>query len=248
MVTWNDIKIADKGFLINLKRREDRLHDSLLEFEKLKINGVEIYEGIDYLDRPDLDYLCCSATHIEILKKQIENDWEKIIIFEDDFIFDPFNSYDFNFSLIIEKSISTINSENYDLLYLGTVLMDVSELKNDNIIVPSKTIQTTCYVIYKKFSKFVIENYDFRDSSSIMCNESIDTFYSILSSKKIKWKNPEWFVNSDKFLNNEFMIYCSNPIIFNQRQSYSDIQKKMANHFYSNKIRNSEFQPKKLKL
>jgi len=244
MVTWNGIKIADKGFLINLKRREDRLKNSLIEFEKLKINGVEIFEAIDYLDRPDLDYLCCSASHIEILKKQIENDWEKVIIFEDDFIFDKWDEKEEFYLELINDVINTINSELYDLLYLGTVLMGDIELKNKNIIIPSKTIQTTSYLISKEFSKFVVENYDFRDNLSIMCNESIDTFYSIMSSKKINWKNPDWFNNSDRFLKNNFILYSVNPMIFNQKMSYSDIQKKTSNHFFSNRIRNNQYIPK----
>ena len=41
MVTWNDIKIADEGFLINLKDREDRFEQSLDEFEKNNIKGFE---------------------------------------------------------------------------------------------------------------------------------------------------------------------------------------------------------------
>lgn len=242
MVTWNDVKIADKGFLINLKRREDRLHDSLLEFEKLKINGVEIYEAVDSLENPELEYMACAASHLEILKKQIENGWEKIIIFEDDFLFIPFKSDEHE--LIIKNTIDTINIEEYDLLFLGTVLTNNSFLKNKKIIIPDTLIQTTCYVINHSFSKFVIENFNFKDKTSIMFNENIDTFYSILSSKRIAWKESSWFVNSERFLNNNFMIYCSNPIIFSQRPSYSDIQKKYSDTSFYNKIKNLEYYPK----
>ena len=34
MVTWNGIKIADKGFLINLEERKDRLEESISELHK----------------------------------------------------------------------------------------------------------------------------------------------------------------------------------------------------------------------
>ena len=241
MVTWNDVKIADKGFLINLKRREDRLEESIEEFKKLKINGVEVFGAIDKLERPELDYMACAKSHLEILKKQVENDWDKIIIFEDDFIFDNWELDTTKISEIIKNTVKTINSEIYDLLYLGTVFMDEIEFKNENVIIPSKTIQTTCYLINKTFSKFVIDNYDFKDSRSIMQSENIDTFYSILSSKKINWKNPDWFENSDRFLKNKFKIYCINPMIFNQRPSYSDITNMMTNHFFSNKMRNFKF-------
>ena len=46
MVTWNGIKIADKGFLINLEKRKDRLDESLKEFEKNNIVGVERFDSI----------------------------------------------------------------------------------------------------------------------------------------------------------------------------------------------------------
>jgi hypothetical protein len=41
MVTWNNIKIADRGFLINLEERTDRFQESISHFEKNNIQGVE---------------------------------------------------------------------------------------------------------------------------------------------------------------------------------------------------------------
>jgi len=240
VVTWKGKKIADGGFLINLKRREDRLLDSLNELSKLKIEGVEIFEAIDSLD--GLGYLSCAESHLRVLKKQVEKNLKKIIIFEDDFILDISEEIDSDF--LISEFIDVINLIDFDLFYLGTTLMSLSKLKEKNIIIPNKTVQTTCYLIDIEFSKFVINNFNYKDSNSIMYNENIDTFYSILSSKEINWKIPEWFNDSDKFLKNNFKIFSFYPIMFNQRPSYSDIQNQFSTHFYTNRIRNNAFYPK----
>lgn len=80
MVTWNDIKIADKGFLINLDERTDRLKESLSEFDKLKIVGVERYPAIKITEDSDYGWVNrgCTQSHSNIFKKQVENNWEKM--------------------------------------------------------------------------------------------------------------------------------------------------------------------------
>jgi hypothetical protein len=90
MVTWNDIKIADKGFLINLKDREDRLVQSLDEFEKNNIKGVERFDAIKITEDSDLGWVIrgCTHSHMDILKMQVEKNWDKVVIFEDDFFLD----------------------------------------------------------------------------------------------------------------------------------------------------------------
>ena len=89
MVTWNGIKIADKGFLINLDERKDRLEESLSEFKLNNIAGVERFDAVKITEDNDDGWIIrgCTHSHMDILKKQIENNWEKIIIFEDDFFF-----------------------------------------------------------------------------------------------------------------------------------------------------------------
>ena len=57
MVTWNGVKIADKGFLINLEERKDRLEESLLEFNKNNIVGVERFDAVRITENK-VSYYC----------------------------------------------------------------------------------------------------------------------------------------------------------------------------------------------
>ncbi len=52
MITWNGIKIIDKGFLINLEERKDRLEESLVEFEKNNIIGIKKHDLKIYFHFP----------------------------------------------------------------------------------------------------------------------------------------------------------------------------------------------------
>jgi hypothetical protein len=82
MVTWNGIKIADRGFLINLEERKDRLEESLKEFDKNNIVGVERFDAIKITeDSDEFGWIIrgCTHSHMEILKTQVENNFEKVI-------------------------------------------------------------------------------------------------------------------------------------------------------------------------
>ena len=188
MVTWNGIKIADKGFLINLEKRKDRLDESLKEFEKNNIVGVERFDAIRLEDEPNFLFLSCAQSHLEILKIQVKENINKVIIFEDDFFFDicydPKKEKPNN---VVDTCIKTINESEFDLLYLGVCLMSKSEEINSNLIKPDKTIQTTCYISSLEFAKYVTETFDFRNKNSLVYGEQIDTFYNVLSSKA-HWK------------------------------------------------------------
>ena len=70
MVTWNNIKIADKGFLINLEERKDRLEESLSEFNKNNIVGVDRFDAIKITENNDYGWIIrgCTHSHTDILK------------------------------------------------------------------------------------------------------------------------------------------------------------------------------------
>src|SRR5688572_498365 len=83
----------DKIFCINLDRRTDRWEESLKEFNKYNLD-VERFPAIDgkELNLSDKVKLtpaekACSMSHHTILKRMIENNWNRILILEDDVAF-----------------------------------------------------------------------------------------------------------------------------------------------------------------
>lgn len=74
-----------KKYVINLKKRPKRLELIKKEFEYIGFDDVEVFEGIDLNS-----HVGCALSHLEIVKKAIENDLENVIVFEDDIIFMPY--------------------------------------------------------------------------------------------------------------------------------------------------------------
>jgi GR25 family glycosyltransferase involved in LPS biosynthesis len=243
MVTWNGIKIADRGFLINLEERKDRLNESLKEFEKNNIVGVERFNAVRLENEPNFLILSCAQSHLEVLKIQVKENIDRIIIFEDDFFLDVcYNLKNEKPNNVINDCINTINETEFDLLYLGVVLISKSEKYELNLIKPKKTVQTTCYISSLEFAKYVTETFDFRNETSLVYGEQIDTFYSVLSSKD-HWKMERELFDRDKIINNNLKIFSYIPILFNQRASYSNISNLNVNYTGYNILRNNMFYP-----
>jgi GR25 family glycosyltransferase involved in LPS biosynthesis len=244
MVTWNDIKIADKGFLINLKDREDRLVQSLDEFEKNNIKGVERFDAIKFTEDSDLGWVIrgCTHSHMDILKMQVENNWDKVVIFEDDFFLDICDNQNRELN---DQVIGKIYPTEFDLLFLGACLLEESEFVTDNLVKPKHFVQTTCYLISLKAAQFVVSNFNYLDKESVVHGEQIDSYYSVLA------KREHWLMNNrtkgvNEIKEHDLKIYFHYPILFNQRPSYSDILNRMTDYSSLNKARNLTFFPQNI--
>lgn len=109
----------DKVFLINLKKRTDRLNNFIDQVNKFDLGKFEVFEAIDSTDKKSEELNIhfspgaygLITTNIEILKKSIEENYETICIIEDDCVF--------------KDNISEINTyynflpSDWDILYFG---------------------------------------------------------------------------------------------------------------------------------
>lgn len=242
MVTWNDIKIADKGFLINLKEREDRLLLSVDEFEKNNIEGVERFDAVKITEDSDAGWVIrgCTHSHMEILKIQVENKWEKVIIFEDDFFLDVCDNQN---RKIDNEMIAKIYSTDFDLLFLGACLLEPAELISENLIKPDKFVQTTSYITSLKFAEYVVNNFNYLDKELVVYGEQIDTYYSVLATK-IHWLMNNRTKGVQEIKEHDLKIYFHYPLLFNQRPSFSDILFRQADYRAMNNFRNLNNFPK----
>ena len=242
MVSWNDIKIADKGFLINLEERNDRLHESLLEFKLNNIVGVERFNAIKITEDNDNGWVIrgCTHSHMDILKKQVENNWEKVIIFEDDFLLDICHN---NINKISNDMIKRISESDYDLLFLGGCLLEPSEYVNECLIKPNNFVQTTTYISSLKFANYVVNNFNYLDKELVTYGEQIDSYYSTLSTKK-HWRMNTSLKGIKEIKEHDLKIYFYFPILFNQRPSYSNITNMYCNYGRNNNYNNLLYYPK----
>jgi len=236
MVTWNNIKIADRGFLINLEERTDRLQESLSEFDKNNIQGVERFNAIKINEDSDQGWVIrgCTHSHMELLKRQVENGWEKMVIFEDDFILDVCDNRDISLS---NEMIEKIYSTDFDLFFLGACLIEPSDAISENLIKPNKFVQTTSYLTSLKFAEYVLNNFNYLDKELVVYGEQIDSYYSVLATKS------HWLMNNRtkgvrEIKEHDLKIYFHYPVLFNQRASYSNILNKITDYSFMNRSRN----------
>lgn len=73
-----------KKFVINLKKRPERLELVKKEFEYIGYD-VEVFEGIDLGS-----HVGCAKSHLEIIKIAMRENLESVVVFEDDIIFMPY--------------------------------------------------------------------------------------------------------------------------------------------------------------
>ena len=223
MIYWNNNNFCDKGFIINLKDRPERLERSLKELNKSKITGVERFDGIIIKD-PNFSDFGCTESHIAIAKKQVENNWEYVLYLEDDIIFDLFyheNQRKISYDKVINQIIEDFKTFKPDVLWLGTRPETYVEKFSKVLVKPNKTLMSHAYVGSLKFAKFVVENFDYKTLNHFSYKWPIDFFISQINVKddwQIMLKN-----GGEVILKNDLNVYMTLPMIFNQGEGYSDI-------------------------
>ena len=192
----------DKIYVINLKRRPDRLEKFFHGIAPyvIDINKIEVVEAVDGpAVRPDLGKEAgkwgCTMSHKRIHKLILERDDEKILVLEDDCEF--FEGFEEKFTSSLEDLPS-----NWDMFYLGGNLwVPPVRIKND-IHKIVKCYTTHAYAVTKSF----VENYH----HLIEEHPIIDVQYSNLHG-----------------MMNAYVIH---PSICGQFASYSDLENKEVDY------------------
>jgi GR25 family glycosyltransferase involved in LPS biosynthesis len=161
-----------KKYVINLKKRPDRLKLIMQEFKNIGYNDVELFEGID-----TNSHVGCALSHIEIIKKAINDGLENVIIFEDDLIFMPYAK---SFLYDLEKELENIEFGCLNLnpsIHRPLNISSNSELLLDLTNRPPKEenhrgIYSTGFILYNK----KIFNEMLKYNSRIAIDEFLDTY------------------------------------------------------------------------
>ena len=148
-------------YIINLKRRQDRLNVCLNELTKYNVQSYEIIEAIDGQKDPVLEMikgggnlsnneLACTLSHLTTIKHWIETSkTEYAIIAEDDFSLETVDKWNFTWN----EFLNSINVE-FDMLQMAIInsgtILDIHE-KHDN------DFSTCMYLIKREFAKHMID-------------------------------------------------------------------------------------------
>jgi GR25 family glycosyltransferase involved in LPS biosynthesis len=196
----------DKTFLINLKKREDRLNEFITQVNHYNLGNFEIFEAVDgsliennYNNLNNGEVGIIHST-INILEKSIENDYETILIIEDDCSFND-NIYN------IDEYIKLL-PDDWDFVYFGgnhNTHFGVTDFTriNEKVIRVFNTYSAHCVLIHKKMFKVLIEELSkFKRQS--------DVVYQTLQHK--------------------YNFYSFSPLIATQTPGFSNIQNKDVNY------------------
>jgi GR25 family glycosyltransferase involved in LPS biosynthesis len=150
MVKFNDIKIADIGFYINLDKREDRkekIESQLIDFN---ITGVERHSAFSEYDSNTLN---CKRSHLQLMEKLLETDFETLLILEDDCLF---------LDILKENGdeiFNDINNTEWDVFWLGCRNRRNPIKYKNNCYQVSSVSYAQSYLIKRDFCKFIIDNF-----------------------------------------------------------------------------------------
>lgn len=224
MVTWNDKKLCDGGFYINLDSREDRRISCENELNKCGIKGVERFSAIKIEDET-FSKFGCTESHIQIAKKQIENNWEYALYIEDDIetclYYDMETKQDsVDILQLTNEIVDNLHEHKPDVLWLGVRLEGMAEPLSNVFIKPKKTLMSHAYIASLKFAHFLVDYLDYKKLSYFAYKWPIDFFISQTGIKT------DWTIEayeSNNFINNDIKILATIPLIFSQKPSYSDL-------------------------
>ena len=197
----SDIKHA---FYINLESRSDRKKH--VE-EQLKIIGIQAnrFKAIKLLNGA----LGCSMSHLKCLEIAKENDWEHVLIVEDDIKF-------LNPELFIIQINKFLNLHSvWDVVLIAGNNLPPHEVIDDSCVKVTRCQTTTGYIVKKHYYDTLIDN--IRNGITNLIKEPKQ--HSLYAIDKY------WFKLQQ--MNNWYLI---TPLTVTQREDYSDIEKRPTNY------------------
>lgn len=170
------MKIKDfisAGYYINLDYRTDRnkhmmseLKTHHLENDIKRFPAIKAFEKTEFIINDSSKMLsatlAASASHREIIKIAKQNDFENVLILEDDAKF--YNTENYKGIDIIEKALDQLSIiENWEIFFLGSNLHDeVLNLHSPNLIKCDCCVSTQAYILNKKTYNRILEENEIR--------------------------------------------------------------------------------------
>lgn len=143
----------DGAFYINLDRRTDRRESFEIKSNQAGLNiprfkAVELSPDDAHKREDDPEWYkkeSCTASHQECIEIAKSNNWESILIFEDDAIFDP------GFKEKASKCIEDLRNIEWDMFFFGGEPNDNCTRISENIYKTNGVYGTHAYAIHRNF-------------------------------------------------------------------------------------------------
>jgi len=201
MNTISDIKHA---FYINLESRPDRKQHvekqlSGIGIKAERFNAIKMINGA----------IGCSMSHLKCLETAKKNNWDHILIVEDDILFLQPKIF------IKQMNIFLSKHKTFDVVLIGGNNLPPYQEIDESCVKVSMCQTTTGYLVQNHYFDTLIKNY--REGIKLLLgNPSQHIIYAI---------DKYWF-NLQK-VDNWYLII---PLTVTQREDYSDIEKRPTNY------------------
>ena len=200
--SMNDIKNV---IYINLESRPDRKEHVEKQLSTIGLQKIQRFNAV----RMTNGALGCSLSHLKCLQIAKANNWDHVLICEDDIQFlDP--------PLFIKQLNGFLeNMESWDVVLLAGNNMRPYKIANEYSVKVSWSQTTTGYIVKKHYYDKLIENYITGIKHLYLEPHhhslyAIDQFWTRLQEKD------DWFLIT--------------PLTVVQRADYSDVEKKQTNY------------------
>jgi glycosyl transferase family 25 len=200
----NSIENINHAFYINLESRVDRKLHVEEQLNKIGINATR-FNAIKLQNGA----IGCSMSHLKCLEIAKQNNWEHVLIVEDDILF--LNPELFKNQL--NKFLK--NHDNFDVVLIAGNNMPPYQKIDDSCVKVCRCQTTTGYLIKAHYFDTLINNYR-TGIKNLIEKPSQHVIYAI---------DKFWFQLQKK--DNWYLII---PLSVIQREDYSDIEKKPTNY------------------
>lgn len=205
--------LIESIYFINLDHRVDRLNEFQAEIKRMGIPESKV-KRISGVYKPELGALGCGLSHVKTLDAFLETGQSYCLIFEDDFQFTVDPNY---FRFLLSHSFQI--QKDFDVIMLAANIMKEEKTQSRFLsrILDAQT--SSAYLISREYAKTVRDT--LQEGMKLL-----EEWYEIHKQPKheycldIYWKQLQpkgkWFV--------------FHPKLGKQRESYSDIERKITNY------------------
>jgi GR25 family glycosyltransferase involved in LPS biosynthesis len=199
----------DKVYYINLDKRLDRKKLFMTEMDNMNILPDKFKRIPGVLHRSKKGFIGCGIAHINALNDAILNEYENVIIFEDDFHF-IVSQEEFEQSVHLLFKLHP----DYNICLLSYNLRKKKEL-DSNFYDVYNAYTTSGYIISKKYFEILKSCFELAVNKLLLYNNPR------LNAIDVQW-------NQLQGANKKFLAFKKKIGI--QRDSYSDIEKRITNY------------------
>jgi len=188
---------------INLERRKDRNESIVKELSKINIKNLHRFNAIEMTNGA----VGCSLSHIKCLEIAIKENYDYVMICEDDIeILNP--------TIFLENIHKFLNSTiEWDVVLIAGNNMVPYNFVTDYCIKIYNCLTTTGYIVKNKYFSTLVYNY--KEGVKKLMKEQTNSSYRI---------DKYWQILQNK--DNWYMII---PPSIVQKEDYSDIEKRITN-------------------